>query len=279
VSDPFLITGPALISFSGGRTSGYMLWRILQAHGGTLPADVVVAFANTGKEHEATLRFVHEVGSRWRVPVRWIEWRGRTGEAASRWTEVNFNSASRNGEPFMDLIVSKKFTPNAIMRFCTEEMKVNTLRLFARSLGFVDYVEAIGLRADEPWRLAKMLGRNAESGRRCVAPLGKAGLTVADVTAFWAAQDFDLELGRGAGNCDLCFLKARSTLVRLIQMEPARADWWIAAEAAGGGRFRNEYSYAELKAAAVSQADLFDVPAADEDDGECGLICAVGEAA
>lgn len=29
--DPFLIEGPAVISFSGGRTSGYMLRRILDA--------------------------------------------------------------------------------------------------------------------------------------------------------------------------------------------------------------------------------------------------------
>ncbi len=64
MSDPFHITGPALISFSGGRTSGYMLWRILQAHGGTLPDDVYVTFANTGKEREETLRFVYECGSR-----------------------------------------------------------------------------------------------------------------------------------------------------------------------------------------------------------------------
>lgn len=29
--DPFLIEGPAVISFSGGRTSGYMLRRVLDA--------------------------------------------------------------------------------------------------------------------------------------------------------------------------------------------------------------------------------------------------------
>ncbi len=60
--NPYLITGPALISFSGGRTSAYMLWQILAAHGGQLPDDVHICFANTGKEREETLRFVHECG-------------------------------------------------------------------------------------------------------------------------------------------------------------------------------------------------------------------------
>ena len=56
-SSPFRIQGPAIISFSGGRTSAYMLWRILQAHDGELPPDVHVIFANTGREMEGTLRF------------------------------------------------------------------------------------------------------------------------------------------------------------------------------------------------------------------------------
>lgn len=63
MQSPYLIEGPALISFSGGRTSALMLKRIIDAHGGTLPADVFVAFANTGREREETLRFVHECGA------------------------------------------------------------------------------------------------------------------------------------------------------------------------------------------------------------------------
>jgi hypothetical protein len=74
VTNPYLIEGPALISFSGGRTSGYMLWQILDAHGGTLPDDVHVCFANTGKEREETLRFVHECETRW--GVRCDGWNG-----------------------------------------------------------------------------------------------------------------------------------------------------------------------------------------------------------
>lgn len=58
--NPYLITEPTSISFSGGRTSGYMLYKILQANGGKLPDDAVVLFANTGKEDEATLKFIND---------------------------------------------------------------------------------------------------------------------------------------------------------------------------------------------------------------------------
>ena len=51
--NPFLIKEPTCISFSGGRTSAYMLWRVLQSNGG-LPIEAIVCFANTGKEDEAT---------------------------------------------------------------------------------------------------------------------------------------------------------------------------------------------------------------------------------
>jgi len=38
--NPYRIDGPALVPFSGGRTSDYMLRQILDAHGGQLPAEV-----------------------------------------------------------------------------------------------------------------------------------------------------------------------------------------------------------------------------------------------
>jgi argininosuccinate synthase len=50
--DPFKITEPTVISFSGGRTSAYLLWRVLQSNGG-MPDEAIAVFANTGKEEEA----------------------------------------------------------------------------------------------------------------------------------------------------------------------------------------------------------------------------------
>ncbi len=64
---------PALISFSGGRTSGYLLYKILESYDGVLPEDVHVVFANTGKEMVQTLDFINDCSKNWDVNVRWLE--------------------------------------------------------------------------------------------------------------------------------------------------------------------------------------------------------------
>lgn len=53
---PYKIFGTTVISFSGGRTSAFMLRQVLD-HNDDL-SDLIVTFANTGKEHPATLDFV-----------------------------------------------------------------------------------------------------------------------------------------------------------------------------------------------------------------------------
>ena len=63
-----------LLHVSGGRTTGLLLRRVLDAYGGRLPPNVRAIFANTGKEHEMTLLFVHEMERRWQVPIAWVEY-------------------------------------------------------------------------------------------------------------------------------------------------------------------------------------------------------------
>jgi len=71
--NPFKITEPTCISFSGGRTSAYMLYRVLEANNG-LPDDAIVCFANTGKEEEATLKFIQNCSEHWNVDIHWLEY-------------------------------------------------------------------------------------------------------------------------------------------------------------------------------------------------------------
>src|ERR1700722_9767376 len=71
--NPFIFDEPAIISFSGGRTSGLMLWSILQAYGGSLPDNIKVCFANTGKEREETLDFIQACAGHWHTHITWLE--------------------------------------------------------------------------------------------------------------------------------------------------------------------------------------------------------------
>ena len=264
--DPFRITEPTCISFSGGRTSAYMLWRVLQSNGG-LPDEAKVCFANTGKEEEATLRFVDRCSKEWGVPITWLEYRTEEPFAV-----VDYHTASRNGEPFEALIVKKKYLPNPVTRFCTVELKIRPMGRYLHSIGLVEnpsYGEQaawIGIRADEPRRVAKI----ADKSR---VPLAISGVSKADVLAFWDTQPFGLELphinGETVhGNCDLCYLKGGKQILSLIAEKPERAVWWARMETLvkvvgkpgqTADVFRKDrLSYSQMAQFTYDQMDMFD---------------------
>ena len=282
IHDPYRIPRPAVISFSGGRTSGYMLEHIVAAYGGTLPDDIAVVFANTGLEHPATLDFVDTCSKAWGVDITWVEY---DWDAPHRTRIVDHRSASRGGEPYAALIVRKGFAPSVGIRFCTGFLKRDRIESYARyRLGLRRWYSVVGLRADERSRVLRMRARDCGSrtGARAVLPLADAGVAERDVLAWWKRQPFDLGIPSYAGNCTLCFLKGRAKLLRLIREDPSRADWWIEQErrvsnrtnAQGRAcesmkRFRLDETYEELRAAAFNQADLFDDAAADAETFDC----------
>lgn len=280
--DPFKIDGPTAISFSGGRTSGYMLWRVLQSNNG-LPEGVEVCFANTGKEDEATLRFVRDCAERWGVPIRWVEYRNDEKGYAL----VDFETASRNGEPFEAIIRKRSYLPNPVTRFCTVELKIMAMHKHLASLGWKHgegWDQMIGIRADEPSRVAKIRARPSPetSKETMVMPLAEAGVTREEVGAFWCSQPFDLGLSNNKGvtmhgNCDLCFLKGAQQVLSLIRERPERAIWWAQQEALSlsskpsGARFRSDRpSYQQMHDYALTQHEMF---AMDVPDNSIACFC------
>ena len=229
MTDPFRITGPAVVSFSGGRTSAYLLRRVLDAHGGTLPDDVAVCFANTGREMPATLDFVRDCAAAWDVHVHWLEYRWKSGGPS--YAVVGHDSASRAGEPFEAVIEARSFLPNPVARFCTVELKIRTLRRFVMATyGWSKWLNVIGLRADEPGRVAKAHDpeKQKKDGYPTVCPLATAGVEEHHVLQFWRAQPFNLRLaGRWEGNCDGCYLKNRGAISRMFRDHPERMRWWV----------------------------------------------------
>ncbi len=78
-----------VVSFSGGRTSGFLLYHVLKAHDFDLPDNVQVIFENTGKERLETLDFIDEVSKRWGVDITWLEWRKELGLPPVPQTKIN----------------------------------------------------------------------------------------------------------------------------------------------------------------------------------------------
>jgi 3'-phosphoadenosine 5'-phosphosulfate sulfotransferase (PAPS reductase)/FAD synthetase len=296
MTGPFRLPIPFVVSFSGGRTSAYMLRRILNAFGGQLPAGGLVLFANTGKERPETLDFVERCSTEWDCPVVWLEYRrdasrpavvkGKNGQPSigrHGWAEVNYATASRDGRPLDDLFRvlaeyrdeakgADPLLPNVTQRFCTAEGKIRTMGRYVTAAGFdlADVSCAVGIRADEPARLAK-LARQSASDWKCgepCAPLAPARVTEPDVMAFWSQQSFDLKLRQHEGNCDLCFLKSRWKINAIMRDRPDLAQWWIDAERRTGMRFRNDRpSYAAMLAEAGQPALFHDGP--DQLDTAC----------
>jgi len=270
--DPYKIEAPFVVQFSGGKTSAYMLWKILEAYEGELPDDAVVAFQNTGKEREETLDFVHEVETRWGVNIVWLEYFLIEEEAGDGLTinkhsfrVVNYERAARDGAPFSAVIKKKQYLPNPMSRFCTSELKVKTRDRYLKSIGIKDFDSAVGIRYDEPRRWSKMKIPTRHNAN-VVMPLVDAKVDHQEVLKFWEAQDFKLELMQHEGNCDLCFLKGKGKIAEILVRRPGLADWWSSQELNNYGRteeagkFRYDRpSYAALKKMAINQNQLFDM--------------------
>lgn len=285
MANPYLIEGPALLSVSGGRSSLRMLEGVVRAYGGALPDNVYAAFANTGREREETLRFVHECGTRWGVNIRWLEFVTdlKSAGASGRIQEVGYNSASRNGEPLDRLIARKQALFSTLRgRWCTEKAKVQTLSDFMETMGFVpgSYTEVIGFRADEYDRVAELPLRPRNVDRKFAFPLARAGVRRTDVEAFWwgagrtfetsvQPQGFDLMLRKGMGNCDHCPFLSDKTRIARARRDPNGLPWWAGHEQA------RKFSFGRMSIAEIER-HIRENPELIPDDDDIGDQDCVG---
>lgn len=265
------------ISFSGGRTSAYMTWRLL---GPDRPADteIVVAFANTGCEHEKTLEFIDRCDRLFGFGTVWIEAVTQPAKGDGVLPRiVTIDTASRNGEPF-EAVIRKHGVPNRNFQHCTRELKARVLRAYMRSIGWAKYQTAIGIRADETDRM----NVNAER-ERFIYPLIGWGVRKPDVLAWWSRQSFDLGLPEHLGNCTWCWKKSLKKHLILARENPEVYAFPARMEAtypdAGPGIrdrprrfFRGNLGASDLLAMANGPE-----PAGSDESGNCSESCEVHE--
>lgn len=235
---------PSFAGISGGRTSGMMA--------ALLDPRVVMCFENTGREHIKTLEFVVHLQDALQREIVWLEWRPPKRKGAPPkefgFEIVSFdtcikrdpNNPNAGGVLFDGLLQALAdhratkgkgpVVPYHAQRTCTAYLKHRVQQTYMKSLGVgkeVDQIQYVGLRSDEPRRLADLHAAET-SAKTYLTPLADAKITVEDVKSFWRRQSFDLELAHDyEGNCTACYLKDDAHLSRVLGDPETDAAWWI----------------------------------------------------
>ncbi len=232
-----------VISFSGGRTSGYMAWHI-QNSAKYAEYNKLFIFANTGKEREETLIFVDKCDKEFGLNLVWVEsvvtmQKGIGIEAIT----TNFEKASRQGESFSAIIEKDaKGVPNFNTPYCSERLKKTPINKYAKEyFGSNNYATALGFRYEDYLnkRVTKteMKPENFEGKIYPLLQDFEVMKTHKDVLNFWKGMPFDLGITTYEGNCDLCYKKAGWKKIEILRKNPEIADWWIEQEKKYGGKF------------------------------------------
>ena len=138
---------PHVVKFSGGRSSGMLLFTLLE--NGILAAERgdVIIFNNTSAEHPITYLFVRDcakAAERYGIPFFWVEYQTYEDARNGEWTRldsyrlVNHRPVSSEnpqgfhwrGEVFEELVSWSGYLPNQFRRICTRNMKLDTTRAF-----------------------------------------------------------------------------------------------------------------------------------------------------
>ncbi len=114
-----------VVSFSGGRTSAYLLWLMEQKR--QAGEDVHYVFMDTGCEHPMTYRFVREVVKFWDIPltVLQVDINPELGQpnGYTVWEPKDIQTRMPVLKPFIDM-VKKYGTPYVGGAFCTDRLKL-----------------------------------------------------------------------------------------------------------------------------------------------------------
>lgn len=209
------------VSFSGGATSAYMAKRIKDSLSHLF--ELVFVFCNTADEDEKTLIFVDRCDREFELDVDWLEAvvHEEFGKASTH-RIVNFETASRKQEPFIE-VVKVYGISNEDFEPCNRELKLNPMKSYMKSIGWLegDYYTAIGIRKDEKVRLHD----TAIAGGILYLLADLWPIDKQDVNDYWEDMPFQLGLEEHQGNCKTCWKKNLKKLFMVYAEEPEAFEW------------------------------------------------------
>lgn len=236
-----------VVSFSGGRTSAYLVYLIEQMRkSGEWQGEVEYVFMDTGAEHPKTYEFIKKCVDHFGISLTCLQgdFEQPVGVGHS-YKVVPIESLKHdmiNG-PFGRLM-AKYGVPTVASAWCTSRMKEETHDKYCNDkYGKGNYVTWLGIRADEP----KCLRVGNNPALRYMAEI--TDFEKEDVLDFWDKikfkktkvvkfkklkpikvfywYKFNLEIDEHLGNCVFCFKKSINKVALAARDEPELANHFI----------------------------------------------------
>lgn len=220
-----------VISFSGGRTSAYLVNLFKddpEAH---------FVLMDTGAEHPATYQFIKDIVKNWNIDLICL----RTVvnpkmNIGCTYRVIGLDDLKQDLEPWKAML-AKYGAPYYDLASCTARMKTEPFEKYCgERFGKGNYERWIGIRSDEPRRLPiEILEKlnlpihkdavHQKKGFRYLAEVSE--FEKDDILDWWEKQPFDLAITEHLGNCVFCIKKALNKVALAEKDEPEQFVKWV----------------------------------------------------
>jgi 3'-phosphoadenosine 5'-phosphosulfate sulfotransferase (PAPS reductase)/FAD synthetase len=220
-----------IVSFSGGRTSAYMVYLMEQKRINE-GWDVDYIFNDTGAEHPKTYEFIKRVVKEWGINLTCLK--SVASQEKGVGNTYKIISVDQIGWDLTNVKENiKKYGQFTIMNpFCTDRMKTIPVSKYIKDKYGKKYCNWLGMRIDEPRRLKHLSVQNemfseVKKNTQKVRYLAEISpFTKEDVIYWWSKQSFDLEIPEHLGNCIFCVKKDAKKLALAARDCPQEAQEW-----------------------------------------------------
>lgn len=204
-----------VVSFSGGRTSAYMVHLMLK-----MDPDAHYIFMDTGAEHPATYEFVRNLVRHWDLNLTCLRVIPNPEMCkASTYEVLTVDQIGPDLEPWKRML-QKYGHPYVGGAFCTDRMKTTPFTKYCEEhFGKGNYMTWLGIRTDEPKRL------RPREGFAYLANI--SDFEKQDILDWWEDQPFDLGIQEHLGNCVFCIKKSLQKVALATKDEPELAKQFV----------------------------------------------------
>lgn len=221
-----------VVSFSGGRTSGYLVY-LMEKKRIEENLDVEYIFMDTGAEHPETYKFVKNIVKFFNIDLICLQAvvSPDLGDGI-RCKVVDKNNLKWDLSLFKQILKKHgNFTVNR--PYCTARLKTQVFDDYCKkTYGKGNFKTWIGIRADEPKRLPKEITEKSTNHQVIKSKLNYlaeiSDFTKGDVTEWWSKQLFDLGIAgdQHLGNCIFCIKKGANKIALAARDEPEKFKEW-----------------------------------------------------